>query len=109
MLIFDEVQCGIGRTGTFFAYQTYGVKPDIVTMAKGLGGGFPIGAMLATDQAATGFAPGDHASTFGGNPLATAVANRLVETITAPAFHRTTILKWEIICGRVLTKSRINV
>jgi acetylornithine/N-succinyldiaminopimelate aminotransferase len=86
LLIFDEVQCGIARTGTFFAYQSYGVKPDIVTMAKGLGGGFPIGAMLATDQAATGFAPGDHASTFGGNPLATAVADRLVETITDPAF-----------------------
>jgi acetylornithine/N-succinyldiaminopimelate aminotransferase len=86
LLIFDEVQCGIARTGTFFAYQSYGVKPDIVTMAKGLGGGFPIGAMLATDQAATGFAPGDHASTFGGNPLATAVANQLVETITTPDF-----------------------
>ncbi|MCX5779655.1 MAG: aspartate aminotransferase family protein, partial [Firmicutes bacterium] len=86
LLVFDEVQCGIARTGTFFAYQSYGVKPDIVTLAKGLGGGFPIGAMLATDQAATGFAPGDHASTFGGNPLATAVANQLVETITAPDF-----------------------
>jgi len=86
LLIFDEVQCGIGRTGTFFAYQSYGVTPDIVTMAKGLGGGFPIGAMLASDQAATGFAPGDHASTFGGNPLGTAVANHLVDTITAPKF-----------------------
>ena len=86
LLIFDEVQCGIARAGTFLAYQSYGVIPDIVTLAKGLGGGFPIGAMLATDQAATGFAPGDHASTFGGNPLATAVANRVVDTITAPAF-----------------------
>jgi len=86
LLIFDEVQCGIGRTGTFFAYQSYGVTPDIVTMAKGLGGGFPIGAMLASEQAATGFAPGDHASTFGGNPLATAVANHLVDTLTAPEF-----------------------
>ena len=86
LLIFDEVQSGIGRTGTFFAYQSYGVIPDIVTMAKGLGGGFPIGAMLATEQAASGFAPGDHASTFGGNPLATAVANQLVDTITDPHF-----------------------
>jgi acetylornithine/N-succinyldiaminopimelate aminotransferase len=86
LLIFDEVQCGIARTGTFLAYQSYGVMPDIVTLAKGLGGGFPIGAMLASDKAATGFAPGDHASTFGGNPLATAVANRVVDTITAPAF-----------------------
>ena len=91
LLIFDEVQCGIGRTGTFFAYQSYGVNPDIVTMAKGLGGGFPIGAMLAADKAATGFAPGDHASTFGGNPLATAVANQLVDTITAPAFMENNI------------------
>jgi acetylornithine/succinyldiaminopimelate/putrescine aminotransferase len=86
LLIFDEVQCGIGRTGTFFAYQSYGITPDIVTMAKALGGGFPIGAMLATNQAASGFAPGDHASTFGGNPLATAVANYLVNTITDPEF-----------------------
>ncbi len=90
LLIFDEVQCGIGRTGTFFAYQSYGVKPDIVTLAKGLGGGFPIGAMLATDEAATGFAPGDHASTFGGNPLGTAVANVLVETVSAPQFMENT-------------------
>jgi acetylornithine/succinyldiaminopimelate/putrescine aminotransferase len=85
-LVFDEVQSGIGRTGNFFAYQSYGISPDIVTMAKGLGGGFPIGAMLATDQAASGFAPGDHASTFGGNPLAAAVANQLVDTITEPHF-----------------------
>lgn len=90
LLIFDEVQCGIGRTGTFFAYQSYGVNPDIVTLAKGLGGGFPIGAMLATDEAATGFAPGDHASTFGGNPLGTAVANILVETVSAPQFMENT-------------------
>jgi len=86
LLVFDEVQCGMGRTGTFFAYQNYGIKPDIVTVAKGLGGGFPIGAMLASDRAAAGFAPGDHASTFGGNPLATAVGNRVVELITAPEF-----------------------
>jgi predicted acetylornithine/succinylornithine family transaminase len=90
LLIFDEVQCGIGRTGTFFAYQSYGVTPDIVSLAKGLGGGFPIGAMLATDEVATGFEPGDHASTFGGNPLGTAVANHLVETISAPQFMENT-------------------
>mgnify|MGYP001285356018 CR=1 FL=1 len=88
LLIFDEVQCGMGRTGTFFAYQYYDVIPDIVTMAKGLGGGFPIGAMLASDRVANGFGPGDHASTFGGNPLATAVANQLVNTIIAPEFIR---------------------
>jgi acetylornithine/N-succinyldiaminopimelate aminotransferase len=86
LLIFDEVQCGVGRSGHFMAYQSYAVKPDIVTMAKGLGGGFPIGAMLATDKASSGFAPGDHASTFGGNPLATAVADRVVELVSAPSF-----------------------
>ena len=91
LLVFDEVQCGIGRSGNFFAYQSYGVLPDIVTLAKGLGGGFPIGAMLASDQAATGFAPGDHASTFGGNPLATATANRLVEIVTDPEFAQNTV------------------
>ncbi len=86
LLIFDEVQCGMGRTGKFFASQAYGVKPDILTMAKGLGGGFPIGAMLAAEKAAGGFAPGDHASTFGGNPLAAAVANRVVETVASKDF-----------------------
>lgn len=86
LLIFDEVQSGMGRTGTFFAYQSYGITPDIVTLAKGLGGGFPMGAMLASDRAATGFAPGDHASTFGGTPLATAVANYVVDTISADQF-----------------------
>ncbi len=70
VLIFDEVQCGIGRTGELFAYQLFDVKPDVVSLAKGLGGGFPIGAMLATQSKANAFQPGDHASTFGGNPLA---------------------------------------
>lgn len=86
LLVFDEVQCGVGRTGKFMACQSCGVLPDIVTMAKGLGGGFPIGAMLATDKAATGFLPGDHASTFGGNPLAAAVADKVVELVSAPVF-----------------------
>ena len=86
LLIFDEVQCGIGRTGTLFAYQHYGVTPHIVTLAKGLGSGFPIGAMLTTDQVATGFAPGDHAATFGGNPLATAVAGKVMDIINQPDF-----------------------
>ena len=86
LLIFDEVQCGMGRTGSLFAFQGYGVKPDIVTMAKGLGGGFPIGAMLATEEAATGFAPGDHASTFGGNYLATAVASQVMDVMAEDGF-----------------------
>lgn len=72
LLIFDEVQCGLGRTGYLFAYQYYGVEPDILTLAKALAGGVPIGAMLAKEKVAASFAPGDHASTFGGNPLATA-------------------------------------
>jgi len=72
LFIVDEVQCGLGRTGKLFAYQHYGVEPDIMTLAKALGGGAPIGAMLAKEKIAEGFQPGDHASTFGGNPLVTA-------------------------------------
>lgn len=72
VLIFDEVQCGMGRTGTFFGCQQFGVKPDIVTLAKGLAGGVPIGAFMATDKVASAFHAGDHGSTFGGNPLACA-------------------------------------
>lgn len=74
VLIFDEVQCGMGRTGTFFGCQQFGVKPDIVTLAKGLAGGVPIGAFMATDRVASAFHAGDHGSTFGGNPLACAAA-----------------------------------
>ena len=70
LLIVDEVQTGMGRTGTLFAYEHYGIQPDIMTLAKGLGGGLPIGACLATDEVAAAFVPGTHASTFGGNPLA---------------------------------------
>src|SRR6476661_3375824 len=74
LLIFDEVQTGMGRTGTLFAYEQLGVAPDIMTLAKGLGGGVPIGACLATEEAAAAFEPGTHASTFGGNPLACAAS-----------------------------------
>lgn len=74
LLIFDEVQCGLGRTGKFLACQHYGVEPDIITLAKALGNGFPIGAMLAKEHVAGAFQPGDHASTFGGNPLASTAA-----------------------------------
>ena len=82
LLIIDEVQTGIGRTGTLFCYEQYGIKPDIMTLAKGLGGGVPIGAVLATNDAATGFQLGDHGSTFGGNPLACAAANAVLGIIT---------------------------
>ncbi|GAB6273171.1 MAG: acetylornithine transaminase [Peptococcaceae bacterium] len=78
-LIFDEVQCGLGRTGKFLAFQHYGVTPDIFTLAKGLGSGFPIGAMVAKEEFALAFQPGNHASTFGGNPLACAVGLAVLE------------------------------
>ncbi|MFA5537544.1 MAG: acetylornithine transaminase [Bacillota bacterium] len=81
LLIFDEVQTGVGRMGKLFAYETYGIEPDIMTLAKGLGGGVPIGALLAKDKVAKAFKPGDHASTFGGNPLATAAGLAVLETI----------------------------
>jgi acetylornithine/N-succinyldiaminopimelate aminotransferase len=81
LLIFDEIQCGLGRTGSFFAYQGVGVRPDIVTLAKGLGGGLPIGAVCATAEAAAGFQPGDHGTTFGGNPVACAAAVATMKTL----------------------------
>lgn len=86
LLILDEVQCGLGRTGTMMGYQQYNIKPDIVTLAKALGGGFPIGALLASSEVAGGFVPGDHASTFGGNPLACAVGLKMMEIISDPSF-----------------------
>jgi len=81
LLIFDEVQTGIGRTGKLFAYEHYGIEPDIMTLAKGLGGGIPIGAILAKDEIAQVFVPKTHASTFGGNPVACAAAVATLETI----------------------------
>ncbi len=81
LLIFDEVQTGIGRTGTLFAYEHFGVEPDVMTLAKALAGGVPIGAMLATEQVMSAFSPGTHASTFGGNHLATEVAIEVLNTL----------------------------
>ncbi|MCZ6800377.1 MAG: aspartate aminotransferase family protein [Nitrospirae bacterium] len=81
LLVFDEIQTGMGRTGTLFAYEHYGIEPDIMTLAKGLGGGFPIGACLATDDIARAFEPGSHASTFGGNPLACSAAIAVLEVL----------------------------
>jgi len=86
LLMLDEVQTGMGRTGKLFAYEHYGVAPDIMTIAKGLGGGVPIGAMLATDRIASAFQPGNHASTFGGNPLGCAAAVATMETILEDGF-----------------------
>ncbi len=81
LLIFDEVQTGMGRTGALFAYEHFGVAPDIMTLGKGLGGGLPIGACLATEEAAAAFVPGSHASTFGGNPLTCAAGLAVVRTL----------------------------
>ncbi|WP_046157874.1 aspartate aminotransferase family protein [Chromobacterium vaccinii] len=84
LLIFDEVQSGMGRTGALYAYQQYGVTPDILSSAKGIGGGFPIGAMLTTEKVAKSFGIGSHGSTYGGNPLACAVAHKVVSIVSSP-------------------------
>ncbi|MFW5759683.1 MAG: aspartate aminotransferase family protein [Cyclobacteriaceae bacterium] len=81
LLVFDEIQCGIGRTGKIFAYQYAGILPDILTLAKGLGGGVPIGAVVAKESVASAFQPGDHGTTFGGNPLAAIIAYTTLKTI----------------------------
>jgi acetylornithine/N-succinyldiaminopimelate aminotransferase len=86
LLIFDEVQTGMGRTGQLFAYQRVGVTPDIMALAKALGGGFPVGACLATSEAAKGMTAGTHGSTFGGNPLAMSAANAVLDVMLAPGF-----------------------
>lgn len=81
LLILDEIQCGMGRTGSIYAYQQYDIKPDIVASAKGLGGGFPIGAVLAREEVSKAFTPGSHGTTYGGNPLACAASHAAIETI----------------------------
>jgi acetylornithine/N-succinyldiaminopimelate aminotransferase len=86
LLMFDEIQCGVGRTGKLFAHEWAGITPDIMALAKGLGGGFPLGAVLATEQAAKGMVTGSHGSTFGGNPLATAVGIAVLDVVLAEGF-----------------------
>jgi acetylornithine/N-succinyldiaminopimelate aminotransferase len=86
MLIFDEVQCGVGRTGKLWAHEWAGITPDIQASAKGLGGGFPVGAVMATEKAASGMKPGLHGSTYGGNPLACVAANAVLDVILEPGF-----------------------
>ena len=86
LLILDEVQCGVGRTGKLFAYEWAGIKPDIMAVAKGIGGGFPLGACLATAEAASGMKAGTHGSTYGGNPLAMAVGNAVLDIVLAEGF-----------------------
>jgi acetylornithine/N-succinyldiaminopimelate aminotransferase len=90
LLLFDEVQTGMGRTGDLFAYRRIGVTPDVMSLAKALGGGFPIGACLATSEAASGMTPGSHGSTFGGNPLAVAAANAVLDVMLEPGFFERT-------------------
>lgn len=86
LLIFDEIQTGVGRTGKLFAYEWLGLEPDIMTVAKGIGGGFPLGAVLATAEAADGMTVGTHGTTYGGNPLAMAVGNAAIDLALAPGF-----------------------
>jgi acetylornithine/N-succinyldiaminopimelate aminotransferase len=86
LLVLDEIQCGMGRTGKLFAYEHYGITPDIMCVAKGIGGGFPVGACLATAQAASGMVVGTHGSTYGGNPLAMAVVNAVLDLMFAEGF-----------------------
>jgi acetylornithine/N-succinyldiaminopimelate aminotransferase len=86
LLVLDEVQCGMGRTGKLFAHEWAGITPDLMAVAKGIGGGFPLGALLATETAARGMTPGTHGSTYGGNPLATAVGNAVLDAVLEPGF-----------------------
>ena len=93
LLILDEVQSGVGRTGRLFAHEWAGITPDIVAVAKGIGGGFPLGAVLATERAAVGMTAGTHGSTFGGNPLATAVGNAVLDVVLEPGFLESVVAK----------------
>jgi len=104
LLLLDEVQCGMGRTGSLFAFEQYGITPDICTIAKGIGSGFPVGACLATDHAASGMTKGSHGGTYGGNPLATCVANAVLDVILAEGF-----LSQVAVVGDVLKKGLLKL
>ncbi|MBV8657271.1 MAG: aspartate aminotransferase family protein [Burkholderiales bacterium] len=101
LLVFDEVQTGVGRSGSLYAYMEYGVTPDILTSAKSLGGGFPIGAMLTTNEIAKHFAVGTHGSTYGGNPLACAVAEAVIDVVNTPAVLQGVKTKHDRIVARL--------
>jgi acetylornithine/N-succinyldiaminopimelate aminotransferase len=101
MLIFDEVQCGVARSGTFYAYEQYGVAPDILATAKGIGGGFPLGACLATEHAARGMGLGTHGSTYGGNPLAMAAGEAVLDVVAQPEFLAEVRAKGDRIAARL--------
>ncbi len=101
MLVLDEVQTGVGRAGTFFAYEQYGIQPDIMAIAKGIGGGFPLGACLATEKAARGMTFGTHGSTYGGNPLAMAAGNAVLDAVANEEFLADVRAKGERIRSRL--------
>jgi len=101
LLFFDEVQCGMGRTGKLFAHEWAGIKPDVLATAKALGGGFPVGALLATEKAAVGMKFGTHGSTFGGNPLAMAVGNAVLDVMLAPGFFEHVVEMGELLHRRM--------
>ncbi len=101
MLVFDEVQCGVARTGTLYAYEQYGITPDIMASAKGIGGGFPLGACLATEKAARGMGLGTHGSTYGGNPLGMAAAEAVLDVVATPEFLAEVNAKGERLRGRL--------
>jgi acetylornithine/N-succinyldiaminopimelate aminotransferase len=103
LLIFDEIQVGMGRTGTLFAYEQCGVTPDILTLAKALGNGLPIGAMLATESVAKAFEPGSHASTFGGNPVVCAAAVATLKIMLGDGFFAEVLAKGEYLAERLNT------
>jgi acetylornithine/N-succinyldiaminopimelate aminotransferase len=108
LLIFDEIQCGMGRTGTFLALEHYNVKADIVTLAKGLAGGIPAGAVLAGEKAADVFTVGDHGSTFGGNPVAAAAGLVVLETVNNPDFLKEIKRKGEIMLAAVKKHPKVK-
>lgn len=101
VLIFDEVQCGVARTGTLYAYEQYGIVPDVMATAKGIGGGFPMGACLATEKAARGMVAGTHGSTYGGNPLAMAAGEAVLDVVANEAFLSEVRDKGERLRGRI--------
>ena len=101
LLFYDEIHTGFGRTGKLWGYDWSGVKPDVAAIAKGMGGGFPIGAFMATEKAAVGMVPGTHGSTYGGNPLATGVANAVLDILLAPGFIDDVREKGEYLKGKL--------
>ena len=106
LLILDEVQTGMGRTGKFFAYEHFGISPDVMTLAKGIAGGVPMGALLATNEVAQVFGPGSHTSTFGGNPLAAAAGLAVMEEILSKGILKSVQEKGNYLRSRLETGPR---